>query len=83
MRHGVGPDGAAASDEDFLAKAMRRKVVANLDFTCINKSSKSFLAFPTPLIASDGQLLTHLVGEVSEVRLDDGALGSCFELQAI
>jgi hypothetical protein len=53
MRHGVGPDGAAASDEDFLAKAMRRKVVANLDFTCINKSSKSFLAFPTPLIASN------------------------------
>jgi hypothetical protein len=38
MRHGVGPDGAATSDEDFLAKAMRRKVVENLDFTCINKS---------------------------------------------
>jgi hypothetical protein len=33
-------------------------------------------------VVSDGQLLTHLVGEVSEVRLDDGALGSCFELQA-
>lgn len=31
---------------------------------------------------SDGQLLTHLVGEVSEVDLDDGALGSCIELQA-
>jgi hypothetical protein len=31
---------------------------------------------------SNGQLLTHLVGEVSEVGLDDGALGSCIELQA-
>jgi hypothetical protein len=31
---------------------------------------------------SDGQLLTHLVGEVSEVGLDHDALGSCIELQA-
>jgi hypothetical protein len=31
---------------------------------------------------SDDQLLPHIVGEVSEVGLDDDALGSCFELQA-
>jgi hypothetical protein len=31
---------------------------------------------------SDGQLLTHLVGVVSEVGLDDSTLGSCIELQA-
>jgi hypothetical protein len=31
---------------------------------------------------ADGQLLSHLVGEVSEVGLDDVALGSCIELQA-
>jgi hypothetical protein len=31
---------------------------------------------------SDGQLLTHLVGEVSEVGLDDETLGSCIELKA-
>jgi hypothetical protein len=118
---------------------MRRKAAVNLDFAGINKSSKSFLSFPTPLInsnlnnvgvslgksidaisvsasalkhmefdrikvapmilskpdtlftdeddeevyaVSDGQLLTHLVGEVSEVGLDDEALGSCIELQA-
>jgi hypothetical protein len=118
---------------------MRRKATTNLDFSGINKSSKSFLTFPTPLInanlnnvgvslgnsvsaisvsanalkrmefdrfkisptilskhdtllsneddeevysVSDGQLLTHLVGEVSEVGLDDETLGSCFELKA-
>jgi hypothetical protein len=31
---------------------------------------------------ADGQLLSHLVGEVSEVGLDDVALGSVFELKA-
>jgi hypothetical protein len=40
--HGVGLDGVAASDGDSIAKAMRRKAAANLDFACINKSSKSF-----------------------------------------
>ncbi|KAM0836303.1 hypothetical protein ACQ4PT_062435 [Festuca glaucescens] len=42
-RHDVGLDGAAASDEDSLAKAMRRKAAANLDFagcreTCRHRS---------------------------------------------
>jgi hypothetical protein len=31
---------------------------------------------------SDGQLLTHLIGEVLEVGLDDVVLDSCYELQA-
>jgi hypothetical protein len=118
---------------------MRRKAEANLDYVGTSKSSKSFLALPTPLIAanlnnvglslgnsastisvsasalrrmefdrlkvapvspskpdlslsheddedvyavSDGQLLSHLVGEVSEVGLDEDVFGSCFELQA-
>jgi hypothetical protein len=122
-----------------MAKAMRRKAEANLDFSGTVNSSKSFLSFPTPLMASklhnvglslgtsissisvsanalrrmefdrlkftptlsgksdtcfsdeddeeayavsDGQLLSHLVGEVSEVGLDDTALDSCIELQA-
>jgi hypothetical protein len=33
-------------------------------------------------VGSYGQLLSHTVGEVSEVGLDDDALDSCFELQA-
>jgi hypothetical protein len=45
-RHGIGLNGATASDEDSLAKAMRRKTAANLDFAGINKSSKSFLTNP-------------------------------------
>jgi hypothetical protein len=118
---------------------MRRKATTNLDFAGTSQSSKSFLAFPTPIIVanlnnvglslgnsfnsvsisasslrqmefdrlkvalvspskpvfslsdkddegvyavSDGQLLSHLVGEVSEVSLDDDVLGSVFELQA-
>jgi hypothetical protein len=51
--HGVGLDGAASSGEDSLAKAMRRNAVANFDCTGINKSSKFFLSFATPLIATN------------------------------
>jgi hypothetical protein len=50
-RHGVGLDGAAATDEDSMAKAMRRKAETNIDFSGTVKSSKSFLTFPTPLMA--------------------------------
>jgi hypothetical protein len=49
-RHGVGLDGAAATDEDSMAKAMRRKAETNLDFSGTVKSSKSFLTFPTSLM---------------------------------
>jgi hypothetical protein len=31
---------------------------------------------------SFGQLLSHLVGEVSEEGLDEAMLGSCYELEA-
>ena len=31
---------------------------------------------------TDGQLLSHLVGEVSEVGLDEAVLGTVFDLQA-
>jgi hypothetical protein len=51
--HSAGLDGAATSDEDFLTKAMRRKEATNLDFAGTNNSSKSFLTFPTLLIAAN------------------------------
>jgi hypothetical protein len=44
--HGFGIDGAAATDEDSLAKAMRRKAETNLDFSGTVKSSKSFFNNP-------------------------------------
>jgi hypothetical protein len=52
-RHGLGADGCEATDEDSLAKAMRRKAASNLD-TSGNKVSngKSFLAFSTPHISA-------------------------------
>jgi hypothetical protein len=137
-RHEVGVDGASATDEDALSKAMRRKASSNLDFSGINSCDKSFLSYSTPTISAklgnvgmslgssvnaisvsanalkrmefdrlkctpkslskldpspldeeddaytiaDGQLLSHLVGEVSEVGLDDAALGSVFDLTA-
>jgi hypothetical protein len=33
-------------------------------------------------VISNGQLLSHLVGEVSEEGLDEAMLGSCYELEA-
>ena len=33
-------------------------------------------------VTSDGQLLAHLVGEVSEVGLDEDGLNSLYELKA-
>jgi hypothetical protein len=122
-------DGASATDEDSLKKAMRRKAALNLDSHSMLKSSKSFLSFSSPSInsklnsvgislgsnanqinvstrvlrhmefdrltvipkastqvdttyldeedantTSDGQLLSHLVGVVSEVGLDEDGL---------
>ena len=136
-RHGVGTDGASASDEDSLAKAMRRKASSNLDGEGISSCKKSFLSFSTPSITAkldsvgvslgsserevfvsskalkhmefdrlkctprvsdravyslsdddeeayantDGQLLSHLVGDVSEVGLDEARLGSVIDLK--
>ena len=125
------------TDEDSLAKAMRRKAAHNLDNRGIMSSSKSFLAFSnttiisklnnvgvsigknqkeisistnalkhleydrlkvTPRVSrksysshtdeeelhatSDGQLLSHLVGEVSDVGVDEPGLSSLIELTA-
>ena len=119
------------TDEDSMAKAMRRKAVQNLDNQGITSSPKSFLAFSntaifsklnnvgvslgknekdisistnalkhleydrlkvTPRVSSksytshtdeeelhatsDGQLLSHLVGAVSDVGLDEPELSS-------
>ena len=125
------------TDEDSLAKAMRRKAAQNLDNQGITSSPKSFLDFSntaivsklnkvgaslgknekdisistnalkhleydrlkvTPRVSSksyvsctdeeelhatsDGQLLSHLVGAVSDVGLDELGLRSLIELTA-
>ena len=45
-------DGSSATDEDSMAKAMRRKAEYNLDSAGMKLSPKSFLSFPTPLMSS-------------------------------
>jgi hypothetical protein len=136
-RFEVSVDGASATDEDSLKKAMHRKAALNLDSHGMLKSSKSFLSFSSSSInsklnsvgislgsnanqinvstrvlrhmefdrltvipkastqvdttyldeedantTSDGQLLSHLVGVVSEVGLDEHGLNSLYELKA-
>jgi hypothetical protein len=49
----VGDDGDAATDEDSMAKAMRRKATVNLGSPSKEKSSKSFLSFSTPHISDN------------------------------
>jgi hypothetical protein len=39
-RHGVRPDGAATTDDDYMSKAMRRKAAVNLDSLGINSRFK-------------------------------------------
>jgi hypothetical protein len=136
-RHEVGADGASATDEDSLKKAMHRKAAYNLD-TCVMKQSSKFLLSLSsqsikanlnnvgismsnnrndidvstrvlklmefdrltviPKVSTvldttyqddeeanartDGQLLSHLVGEVSEIGLDENGLYSLYELKA-
>jgi hypothetical protein len=137
-RHVMGADGSAATDEDSMTKAMRRKAAVNLDDPGTSGCSKSFLAFSTPTISAklnsvgvslgssdnvisissnvlkhmefdrikcipkfssiknvslsededdayaitDGQLLSHLIGEVSEVGTDEAMPGSMYDLKA-
>ena len=131
----VADDGSMDTDEDSLAKAMRRKVAQNLDSQGITSSPKSFLAFfnvaiasklnnvgvslgknekdisistnalkhleydrlkVTPRVSSKsyvshtdeeelhatfvGQVLSHFVGAVSYVGLDEPELSSLIEL---
>jgi hypothetical protein len=53
-RYGAAADGASATDEDSMQKAIRRKAELNLDYKCIitPSKSKSFLSFSTPMITS-------------------------------
>ena len=136
-RHAVADDGRMDTDEDSLAKAMRRKAAQNLDNQGTSSSPKSFLSFSTTSIVaklnnvgvslgnnendisvstnalrhleydrlkvtprvssksftshldeeelhatSDGQLLAHVVGEVSDVGLEEPGLSSLIELTA-
>jgi hypothetical protein len=133
----VAEDGSVATDEDTMAKAMRRKAALNLDDNGMCSKSSSFISLPTSVLSSklntvgiklgknlnevnlsanvlrhmeydrltvdpklrdivditeldkeeanatlDGQLLSSLVGVVSEIDLDESRLGSLFELQA-
>jgi hypothetical protein len=49
----VADDGSAATDEDTLKKAMRRKAAKNLDFASMEPPpSSSFISLPTPAISS-------------------------------
>jgi hypothetical protein len=51
----VADDGSAATDEDTLKKAMRRKAAKNLDFAGMEpppSSSSSFISLPTTAISS-------------------------------
>jgi hypothetical protein len=83
VRHGVGLDWAATSDEDFLAKAMRRKAAVNLDYAGINKISKSFLTFPTPLIAANlNNVGVHLGRSVNSISVSANTL-RCIEYDRI
>ena len=135
-RHAVALDGSSSTDEDALAKAMRRKAELLSDNAGKNNSSKSFLSFSNSNISSklhkvgislgkddsniamstkalrhlefdrltvapkgscksvtsqldeeehddtiDVQLLSHLVGDVSEGGLDEAALSSLYDLK--
>ena len=51
-RFGVGLDGASSTDEDSLAKAMRRKATRNLDPIGTDLNLKSFLSFSNKSIQS-------------------------------
>ena len=137
-RFGVGLDGASATDEDSLVKAMRRKATRNLDPIGTDLNLKSFLSFSNESIqsklhsvgfnlgrdkpqievsttvlrhmefdrltvipkvstrltatymdeeeanaTSDGQLFSHLIGDVVEGGLDDDGLISLYELKAV
>jgi hypothetical protein len=45
MRKVTTTDGAAASDEDSMSRAMTRKAASNLELAGTNPCSKSFLSF--------------------------------------
>ena len=137
-RHAVAADGSVATDEDSLAKAMRRKAMLNDQMTPgMSSKPKSFTSLSAHQLSSrlhkvgvtmgrneeevfvsanalkhmefdrvkvypnasskpmsipleedeatdnvDGQLLSHLVGEVSEVDLEGSGLGSIYDLHA-
>ena len=136
-RHFTAKDGASATDEDALAKAMRRKAESFSTPVGTSRHKQSFLSFSTSAVSSklsavgvsmgrsekevvlsanvlkhveydrlrvspsvskrqvlspivddeandtiDGQLLSHLVGEVTEVGLDESRLGSFDDLYA-
>jgi hypothetical protein len=51
-RYGTSVDGAFATDEYYLNKAMQRKVAQNMDSPSTVASSKSFLYFPSPVMYS-------------------------------
>jgi hypothetical protein len=76
--------GSSDSDISISAKALRHmefdrlKVVPNTSAF----SEYSHLDEEEANATSDGQLLTHLIGEVSEVDLDEDRLSPLYELRA-
>jgi hypothetical protein len=77
--------GSSEHSISFSANALKRMEFDRLKCTpkCLGKSDFLSLDEEEEAYAiADGQLLSHLVGEVSEVGLDDVALGSVFDLKA-
>ena len=65
------------------------RVLRHMEFDRLTVITKASTVLDTPYLdeeeanaTADGQLLSHLVGEVSEVGLDEDGLGSLFELKA-
>jgi hypothetical protein len=77
-------------DNSFDAILVSTKVLKHMKFdrlrcspTVLRRSSPSLIDDDKEVYAiSDGQLLTHLVGDVLEMGLDETLLGSCYEVQA-
>ena len=85
-RHSVGVSlGSSEKDIVVSSKALKHmefdrlkctpKVPAKADTSLLDDDDEAYANI-------DGQLLSHLVGEVSEVGLDEAMLGSVYDLKA-
>jgi hypothetical protein len=82
----VGVSLGSSENEVFVSS----KALKNMEFDRLKCTPKVSSKADTSLIddddeayaSTDGQLLNHLVGEVSEVGLDEAKLGSVYDLKA-
>jgi hypothetical protein len=59
----MAEDGSMATDEDTMQKAMRRKAAKNLDFSCMDPSTSSFVSLPTQVLSSKLNLVGISLGK--------------------